>query len=101
MSRLIRPTPTPPQMQFSHIPVNGVIQARGFRLSCMQLTEPFDVFVVRAAQVGPADDPKRNSLPSRLPNSCWTGNAGRVPGAGLSAPFLTGSRSTRSADRPA
>ena len=45
--RLMRPTPTPPQMQLSHMPVSGVSPASGFRLSCMQLTDPLEVFVVR------------------------------------------------------
>ena len=63
----MRPTPTPPKTQLSHMPASGVSPASGLRLSCMQLTEPFDVQVVIAAQVGPADGPKRSSLPSRLP----------------------------------
>ena len=55
-------------MQFSHMPVNGVMPAIGFRLSCMQLTEPLEVLVVKAAQVAPAEVPKRSSLPSRFPS---------------------------------
>src|SRR5438270_6223271 len=73
---LIRPTPTPPKLQFSHMPDKGVSPARGLRLSCMQLTDPFDVQVVTAAQVGPADGPKRSSLPSRLPQRAWSTGSG-------------------------
>ena len=40
----------------------------------MQLTEPFDVLVVNAAQVAPAEVPKRSSLPSRLPSDWSTGS---------------------------
>ena len=35
-------------MQLSHMPASGVSPARGFRLSCMALTEPLEVFVVNA-----------------------------------------------------
>ena len=66
---LIRPTPLPPKMQLSHMPVNGVRPASGLRLSCMQLTEPQVTAVVTAAKVAPAEVPKRSSLPSRLPSS--------------------------------
>ena len=67
------PTPTPPQMQLSHMPVSGTSPASGFRLSCMQLTDPFEVFVVKAAHVAPATVPKRSSFPSRLPKDWSTG----------------------------
>ena len=69
----MNPTPTPPQMQLSHIPVSGTSPASGLRLSCMQLTEPFEVFVVSAAQVAAAEVPKRSSFPSRFPKDCSTG----------------------------
>ena len=65
---LIIPTPLPPKMQFSHMPVMGEIPASGLRLSCVQFTDPQVMQVVAAAKVAPADVPKRNSLPSRLPS---------------------------------
>ncbi len=90
----------PPKMQLSHMPVSGVTPASGLRLSCMQLTEPFEVLVVSAAQVAPAEVPKRSSFPSRLPSSWSTGKPGTCGAAGLSAPFFSGSHSTSSAARP-
>src|SRR5262245_59541034 len=69
----MNPTPMPPKMQLSHMPLSGVNPASGLRLSCMQLTEPLLVQVVIAAHVGPADGPKRISLPSRLPVGDSTG----------------------------
>ncbi len=63
------PTPLPPKMQLSHMPASGVMPASGFRLSCMQLTEPQATAVVTAEYVAPAEVPKRSSLPSRFPNS--------------------------------
>src|SRR4051794_16011340 len=73
---LMRPTPTPPKLQLSHMPDSGDRPASGLRLSCMQLTEPLDVQVVTAAQVGPAEGPKRSSLPSRLPHAPWSTGSG-------------------------
>ena len=64
----IRPTPTPPgQNSPSIICSIGGIPPIGVKLSCMQLTEPFEVPVVAAAQRAHVDGPKRSSLPSRLP----------------------------------
>ena len=61
------PTPLPPKTQLSHMPVSGVSPASGFRLSCMQFTEPQQMAVVQAANVAPAEVPKRSSFPSRFP----------------------------------
>ena len=47
---LIMPTPLPPKTQLSHMPAIGVMPASGFRLSCMQLTEPQVTAVVTAAK---------------------------------------------------
>src|SRR5262245_25499314 len=71
---LIMPTPTPPNVALSHMPTNGDRPVSGFRLSCMQLTEPLLVQVVTTAHSGAAPAPKRSSLPSRLPTSCATGS---------------------------
>ena len=46
------------------IPLSGVW------LSCMLLTEPFDVTVVVMPHIADAADPIRISLPSMLPISC-------------------------------
>ena len=49
----------------------GIMPPIGVKLSCMQLTEPFDVPVVVAAHSPHDAGPKRTSLPSRLPpTSC-------------------------------
>src|SRR5262245_1343820 len=71
---LIMPTPTPPNVALSHIPTSGDRPVSGFRLSCMQLTEPLLVQVVTTAHNGAAPAPKRSSLPSRLPTSWATGS---------------------------
>ena len=64
----IRPTPTPPGLTSPSIMCSiGIIPPIGVKLSCMQLTEPFDVPVVDAAQRPHDAGPKRISLPSRLP----------------------------------
>ncbi len=70
---LISPTPLPPKTQLIHRPKKGDRPASGFRLSCMQLTEPHVAAVVIAANVAPADVPKRSSLPSRFPSDWSTG----------------------------
>ena len=48
------------------------------KLSCIELTEPFDVPVVDAAHRPDAAGPKRTSLPSMFPPACsdvtsWVG----------------------------
>ncbi len=48
----------------------------------------------------PAESPKRSSLPSRLPNDCFTGRPGSVGVSGLSFPSFVGSRSTSEPDPP-
>jgi hypothetical protein len=63
---LMNPTPTPPNATLSHMPASGTRPVKGFRLSCMASTEPFEVAVVETAQSGPAAAPKRSSLPSRF-----------------------------------
>ena len=78
-------------MQLSHMPISGVRPASGLRLSCMQFTEPFDVQVVIAAQVGPADGPKRSSLPSRLPCPWSTGRPTTGPASSVFLPSVPSS----------
>ena len=46
-----------------HHVVIGTSPASGLRLSCMLLTEPFEVAVVNAAQVAAATGPRRTSFP--------------------------------------
>src|SRR5208282_5185819 len=58
-------------MQFTHIPKKGDKAAIGLRLSCSQITAPHVKSTVAAANVEPAEVPKRNSFPSRLPR-CWS-----------------------------
>ena len=67
INMLIMPTPLPPKMQFSHMPTMGDSAAIGLRLSCSAFTAPQVTSVVNAANVAPAEVPKRISLPSRLP----------------------------------
>jgi hypothetical protein len=55
------------------MPVSGIRPVRGFRLSCIESTEPLLVAVVIVAQRGPAVVPKRSSLPSRF-IECSTGS---------------------------
>ena len=92
----------PPQMmQLSHMPVSGVRPASGLRLSCMQLTDPLEVFVVRAAQVGPGGGAEAQLLALEVAHATEsTGSAGSDPASGLSWPSFLGSRSTCSADPP-
>src|SRR5262245_23340856 len=79
---LIMPTPTPPNVALSHMPTSGASPVSGFRLSCMQLTEPLLVQVVTTAHKGAAPAPQRSSLPSRLPTSWAIGSpAGAAVGA--------------------
>ena len=75
---LMNPTPTPPKITLSHMPASGRRPVSGFKLSCMESTEPFEVTVVDTAHSGPAPAPKRSSLPSRLPASWATGRSARA-----------------------
>ncbi len=64
----INPTPTPPGLTSPSIMWTiGNMPPIGVKLSCMQLTEPFDVPVVAAAHSPQDAGPNRTSLPSRLP----------------------------------
>ena len=67
MSMLMNPTPTPPKMLFSHMPIIGIRPPSGVIESCIELTDPFDVTVVVTAQSADRGAPKRTSLPSIEP----------------------------------
>ena len=43
ISMLMKPTPTPPKMLFSHMPTSGISPPSGVSESCIALTEPFEV----------------------------------------------------------
>ncbi len=77
------PTPTPPKVSFSHMPIIGIRPVNGLRLSCIAPTEPLLVDVVSTAQVGPEAAPKRSSLPSRLPTFCSIGSSAKACGRRL------------------
>ena len=49
------------------MPMKGTSEADGVQLSCMELTEPFDVSVTEAPQIADDDTPARTSLPSMFP----------------------------------
>ena len=63
----MKPTPTPPKMLFSHMPIIGIRPPSGVSESCIALTDPFDVTVVVTAQSADRPAPKRTSLPSIEP----------------------------------
>ena len=67
MSMLMKPTPTPPKMLFSHMPIIGIRPPSGVSESCIALTDPFDVTVVVTDQSADRPAPKRTSLPSIEP----------------------------------
>ena len=67
ISMLMKPTPTPPKMLFSHMPTSGIRPPSGVSESCIALTEPLDVTVVVTAQSAESPAPKRTSLPSIEP----------------------------------
>src|SRR5271169_5288650 len=67
-------------MQLRNMPVNGASPETGLRLSCSQFTAPSVTLTVIAANVAPAEVPKRSSLPSRFPR-CWS--TGRPATAGV------------------
>ena len=46
---------------------SGIMPPSGVKLSCIELTDPFDVPVVEPAQSPDAAGPKRTSLPSMFP----------------------------------
>ena len=64
MNMLMKPTPTPPKMLFSHMASIGIRPPSGVSESCMPLTDPFDVAVVLTAQSAVRAAPNRTSLPS-------------------------------------
>ena len=71
MSRPLRPTPTPPGLTSPSIMwLSGTAPPSGVKLSCIELTEPFDVPVVDAAHSPDAAEPNRISLPSMFPPPC-------------------------------
>ena len=64
----ISPTPTPPgDTSPVSIPMKGTTEPSGVQLSCMELTDPFEVSVTDAPQIADEDTPARTSLPSMLP----------------------------------
>ncbi len=67
ISMLMKPTPTPPKMLFSHMPTSGISPPSGVNESCIALTDPFDVTVVVTAHSADRPAPKRTSLPSIEP----------------------------------
>ena len=68
ISRPLRPTPTPPGLTSPSIMwLSATPPPSGVKLSCIELTEPFDVPVVDAAHRPDAAGPKRISLPSMFP----------------------------------
>ena len=67
ISMLMKPTPTPPKMLFSHMPMSGISPPSGVSESCIALTEPFDVTVVVTDQSADRPEPNRTSLPSIEP----------------------------------
>ena len=90
----ISPTPTPPGLTSPSIMWTiGHIPPIGVKLSCMQLTEPFDVPVVDAAHSPHVAGPKRTSLPSMLPPTSSRRralvDAERRSGRGLPEPSAT------------
>ena len=56
----------PPKVTFTNISINTIMPPMGLKLSCMALTEPFDVCVVQLPHKAERSVPKRSSLPSRL-----------------------------------
>ena len=79
-SRLIRPTPSPPNTQLSIICASGTSPPSGVSESCMALTEPVVAAVVVATNSAVSAMPKRSSLPSMLPPGwvaliCWSAPA--------------------------
>ena len=71
ISRPFRPTPTPPGLTSPSIMwLSGTAPPIGVKLSCIELTDPFDVPVVEAAQRPEAAGPNRTSLPSMFPPAC-------------------------------
>ena len=68
MSRPLMPTPTPPGVTSpSFMSASRRSPPAGVKLSCIALTEPFDVAVVEAAHSAEALGPNRDSLPSMFP----------------------------------
>ena len=67
ISMLMKPTPTPPKILFSHMPMSGISPPSGVSESCMALTEPFEVTVVVTPHSADRPAPKRTSLPSIEP----------------------------------
>ena len=49
---------------------SGIMPPSGVKLSCIELTDPFEVPVVDAAHKPDAAGPKRTSLPSMFPPDC-------------------------------
>ena len=73
ISRPLSPTPTPPGLTSPSIMwLSATPPPSGVKLSCIELTEPFDVPVVDAAHRPDAAGPKRISLPSMFPPD-WVG----------------------------
>jgi hypothetical protein len=64
ISMLMKPTPTPPKMLFSHMPTRRHQPPSGVSESCIAFTEPFEVTVVVTAHSAESPDPKRTSFPS-------------------------------------
>ena len=56
----------PPKVMLNHMPASGISPVSGFRLQCIEFTEPLLVQVVNTAHSGLAPAPRRSSLPSRL-----------------------------------
>ena len=67
ISMLMKPTPTPPKMLLSHMPMSGIRPPSGVSESCIALTDPFDVTVVVTDQSADSPEPNRTSLPSIEP----------------------------------
>ena len=88
---LMKPTPTPPKMLLSHMPVSGMSPPIGVSEPCMALTEPFEVTVVVTAQSADRPLPNRTSLPSREPCEASTPSAvsGALPPPSASVPPMT------------
>ncbi len=68
ISMFRNPAPIPLKSTLSIIRAIGTTPPSGWKLSCIELTDPFEVAVVIAAQVAEATGPCRTSLPSRLPD---------------------------------
>ena len=96
ISMFSNPAPMPLKTTLSIIIAIGTRPAIGLRLSCMLLTEPFEVAVVIAAQVAEATGPSRTSLPSMF-GPAATGRPSVAALGWTSAQMATTAPTTRSA----